>query len=77
MELCELVRLREKHTREAWDAIVAEKKPAPDVFLCHSSREKSFVRRLASDLDRLAVRPWLDAWELGPGTHCWTKLAKA
>ena len=39
----------------------------PQLFLCHSSKDKEFVRRLASDLKELSVRVWLDEWELEPG----------
>ncbi|MFH1919043.1 MAG: toll/interleukin-1 receptor domain-containing protein [Planctomycetota bacterium] len=39
----------------------------PDVFLCHSSKDKRFVRTLARDLDRVGVDGWLDEWELEAG----------
>ncbi len=48
---------------------VARKKDSrpPSVFLCHSSKDKAFVRRLASDLSVVGVTPWFDEWELTPG----------
>ena len=39
----------------------------PDLFLCHSSADKRFVRQLANDLSTLDVNPWFDEWELAPG----------
>jgi len=40
---------------------------APDLFLSHSSRDKTFVRRLAEDLTFCQVDVWLDEWELQAG----------
>jgi hypothetical protein len=45
----------------------ARKKREPDLFLSHSSRDKSIVRRLAEDLCFLEVDAWLDEWELQVG----------
>ena len=39
----------------------------PHLFLCHSSNDKKFVRRLAEELNELSVDVWLDEWELAPG----------
>jgi TIR domain len=44
------------------------------VFLCHGSADKSFARRLADDLDRLGVTPWIDEWEIGPGDSLFAKI---
>jgi hypothetical protein len=38
-----------------------------DVFLCHNSKDKGQVRRLATALTDARVRPWLDEWHLVPG----------
>lgn len=38
-----------------------------DVFLCHNSRDKSEVRKVALLLIESGLRPWLDEWELRPG----------
>jgi TIR domain len=46
----------------------------PDLFLCHSSKDKEFVARLAADLEKLHVRPWLDQWEIGPGDSLIAKI---
>jgi len=37
------------------------------VFLCHSSKDKGFVRRLAQDLEGRGVRVWFDEWEMKVG----------
>jgi len=38
-----------------------------DVFLCHNSLDKPAVARIARELKRRRVIPWLDEWELRPG----------
>lgn len=38
-----------------------------DVFLCHNSRDKPAVRKLAQQLRARGLRPWLDELELRPG----------
>ena len=38
-----------------------------DVFLCHNSRDKSEIKKIAEDLKLQGVLPWLDEWELRPG----------
>ena len=37
------------------------------VFLSHSSKDKVFVRYLATDLTNAGHRPWLDEWEIRVG----------
>lgn len=37
------------------------------VFLSHSSADKAFVDRLASDLERVNVGVWYDKWEIRVG----------
>src|SRR5438552_16025265 len=39
----------------------------PSVFLCHSSKDKPFVERLALDLRKLGTGVWLDKWEIKAG----------
>jgi hypothetical protein len=39
-----------------------------DVMLSHNSADKPLVRRLASELEQRGVKPWLDEWELAPGS---------
>ena len=48
-----------------------------DIFLCHASEDKAQVRELASDLGKLGVRAWYDAWELGPGDSLIQKIGTA
>lgn len=38
-----------------------------DVFLCHSHKDKRFVRRLATHLEGLSISVWYDDWELSVG----------
>jgi len=39
----------------------------PNVFLSHSSADKTFVRKLANDLNVCEIDVWLDEWEIQPG----------
>ncbi|MEY2480639.1 MAG: hypothetical protein QOI04_1566 [Verrucomicrobiota bacterium] len=39
----------------------------PSVFLCHSSKDKPFARRLADDLARHGVQVWIDEAEVKVG----------
>ncbi len=38
-----------------------------DVFLCHNSRSKPAVKKIAEELIKHGILPWLDEWELRPG----------
>lgn len=38
-----------------------------DVFLCHNSEDKPEIRRIADDLIKLGIKPWLDEREIMPG----------
>jgi len=40
---------------------------AYDVFLCHNSADKPEVKKIAAELRKRGVRPWLDVDELRPG----------
>ena len=50
---------------------------AKDIFLCHSSADKGFVRKLASDLSELDIQVWFDEWELEPGDSLHGVIGKA
>lgn len=39
-----------------------------DVFLCHNNEDKPEIRRIADDLLKRGVKPWLDEREIMPGT---------
>ena len=39
-----------------------------DVFLCHNSKDKPEVKQIAEQLRQQGLRPWLDEWELRPGS---------
>ncbi|HEX6255808.1 MAG TPA: TIR domain-containing protein [Euzebyales bacterium] len=45
-----------------------------DVFLSHNSRDKAAVERVARRLREMGLRPWLDVWELAPGSPWQTAL---
>ncbi|MDJ0618923.1 MAG: toll/interleukin-1 receptor domain-containing protein [Calothrix sp. MO_192.B10] len=38
-----------------------------DVFLCHNSQDKPEVEKIAKELQKQGITPWLDKWELRPG----------
>jgi hypothetical protein len=46
------------------------------VFLSHSSRDKSFVRMLASDLALAEVGVWIDELEIGPGDSILRRISE-
>jgi len=45
-----------------------------DVFLSHSSKDKSIVRAIAERLRADGLRVWLDAWEIRPGDSIPAKI---
>lgn len=47
------------------------------LFLCHTSTDKNFVRKLANDLWHFDVIPWLDEWNLEPGDSLHGKIGDA
>ena len=47
-----------------------------DVFLCHNSRDKPEVKRIAWELKKRGLKPWLDEWELRPGSTWHDLLAE-
>jgi GTPase SAR1 family protein len=47
-----------------------------DVFLCHNSRDKSEVKAIGERLRKRGIHPWLDEWEIPPGTRWHKTLAK-
>ena len=49
---------------------------APRVFLAHSSKDKPFVRDLASQLKRAKICVWLDEWEIRVETASLKKSIK-
>jgi TIR domain len=38
-----------------------------DVFMCHNTKDKPEVERIALQLKHRGLRPWLDKWQLRPG----------
>jgi len=47
-----------------------------DVFLCHNSRDKKQVTAIGERLKERGILPWLDAWEIPPGTRWQKELQK-
>src|SRR4051812_44865165 len=45
-----------------------------DVFLSHSSMDKSVVRDLAGRLKASKLKVWFDEWEIGPGDSIFAKI---
>ncbi len=51
--------------------------PQFDVFLCHNSVDKEAVRKIAEQLKyEYKIEPWLDEWELRPGSPWQSELEK-
>jgi len=49
-------------------------KGAKHLFLCHSSKDKKFVRHLVRDLTREGITVWFDEWEMLPGDSLYEKI---
>ncbi len=47
--------------------------PMFDVFLCHNSKDKPEVKKIARQLQQPGLKPCLDEWELRPGLS-WQEL---
>jgi TIR domain len=47
-----------------------------DVFLCHNSRDKKQVIAIGERLKERGLLPWLDIWEIRPGTRWQKELAR-
>ncbi len=46
------------------------------VFLCHSSKDHDFVRKVALDLEARGIPVWLDEWALKVGDSLVSKISK-
>lgn len=46
------------------------------IFISHSSKDKEFVRKIASDISELGHVPWFDEWEIKVGDCIVTKVEK-
>ncbi|MGH7492676.1 MAG: toll/interleukin-1 receptor domain-containing protein [bacterium] len=44
-----------------------------DVFLCHNNKDKPAVKKIAEQLQRQRLKPWLDEWQARPGVS-WLRL---
>ena len=47
-----------------------------DVFLCHNSKDKKQVMAIGERLKERGILPWLDAWEIRPGTRWQQELQR-
>jgi TIR domain/Ras family/WD domain, G-beta repeat len=47
-----------------------------DVFLCYNSGDRERVKAIGERLKRLGILPWLDTWEIRPGTRWQPELQK-
>jgi hypothetical protein len=47
-----------------------------DVFLCHNSKDKQQVIAIGERLKERGILPWLDIWEIRPGTRWQPELRK-
>jgi small GTP-binding protein len=47
-----------------------------DVFLCHNSKDKKQVMAIGDRLKERGILPWLDAWEIRPGTRWQQELQR-
>lgn len=48
--------------------LTAQKNKTFDVFLCHNDKDKPEVKKIGEELKRRGIKPWLDEWEIRPGT---------
>ena len=47
------------------------------LFLCHSNKDKKFVRRLAADLQCFEAHAWFDEWEMTAGDSLHERIGHA
>jgi WD40 repeat protein len=47
-----------------------------DVFLCYNTRDRQQVKAIASRLKEYGILPWLDVWDVRPGTRWQDELAR-
>jgi hypothetical protein len=61
----------------AWIIKSKEAEGKFDVFLSHNSKDKAAVEKIARQLLKVGIRPWLDKWNLAPGDTVMDALEKA
>lgn len=55
----------------------SDQEQRPDVFVCHSSQDKEFVRRLSHDIAAEGYRVWYAEWEMQVGDSLYEKIEAA
>ena len=60
-----------------WMPVSRRKPRKASVFLCHSSADREFVRRLAEDLANVGIRTWVDESELRVGDSLIERIGAA
>ena len=65
-----------KERAEVLEAL-SKKVECHDVFICHSSVDKRFARRLANDLIENHFKVWFDEFEMLPGDSLYDKIQSA
>lgn len=48
----------------------------PSLFLSHSSADKTFVEKLAKDLEGVGVNVWFDKWEINVAARARCQTAR-
>lgn len=70
--------LKEKNyiLNEVWERekTMMAAKGSKNLFLCHSSADKPFVKQVYLDLGRAGHKPWLDEFEVGVGDSIVSKI---
>ncbi|MGB2698065.1 MAG: TIR domain-containing protein [Candidatus Zixiibacteriota bacterium] len=51
-----------------------DRKAHRHLFICYSSKDKSFAQKLALDLTNNGITVWLDQWEMLPGDSLYEKI---
>lgn len=62
---------------EKYNKVRAEDGIGEQIFLSHSSKDKPFVKALATDLAEAGYRPWLDEWQIKVGESIPRKINAA
>jgi hypothetical protein len=70
----ELERLISKGYLDKAKVSRVSKQKLHDAFICHSSNDKRFARRVANDLESHGFKVWFDEFEMLPGDSLYEKI---